>query len=414
MSKKSRKIKYVEVSENDYPSKEKIWDKQYECRNFELSNFWQKSAFLFGFLSLCFAGYGALVAQLVDKDTNPISVSYIYQNMCGISFLGIVLSIVWIYMMKGSKAWYEVYEKSIYEIETEIFKGENEKYIEGEFAKKMRKDFNCNFRGMNGGAFSPAKINILIGWILLIVWFCCGMVSVYNLLCLDNLDLSKSIDWTKWSHIAIPILLTSVITLSAVAIIKKIIKSRPLLMNKEKKYSRTKFCKFLLSKFIKWMMSSFWRCILYTVLVGIFVFIRLFILILFIPIVCFVIYIVNNLRKQYEEYVKQEENIAILNKADTKIYQTIRNYPIKGTKTEIEKVINRTIKDVNISKEVERMIDKSADELIKDKFNDCLDIIIDKYIKDKISSAIEQKINNLSQNQIDKIVLSLKNKGLQV
>lgn len=100
--------------------------------------------------------------------------------MCGISLLGIVLSVVWIYMMKGSKAWYEVYEKSIYAIEREIFQ-DNQQYVEGEFAKRMRGDFTKAFIGFDGGAFSPSKINILIGWIILIVWGFCGFFSLNNL-----------------------------------------------------------------------------------------------------------------------------------------------------------------------------------------------------------------------------------------
>ena len=61
--------KHVEISESDYPSKERIWDKMYQCRDFELSHFWQKSAFLFGFLTMCFGGYGALVRQVVRIPT---------------------------------------------------------------------------------------------------------------------------------------------------------------------------------------------------------------------------------------------------------------------------------------------------------------------------------------------------------
>ena len=178
---KGNRIPQIEISENDYPSKEKIWDRLYQCRDFELSSFWQKSVFLFGFLSLCFAGYGALVAQVVDNDTNPDSISYIYQYMCGVSMLGIILSVVWIYMMKGSKAWYEVYEKAIYEIECEIFKSGNSKYIEGVWANKMRGDFGVGFFGVKGGSFSPSKINIIIGWVMLGIWIIVSGISCYNL-----------------------------------------------------------------------------------------------------------------------------------------------------------------------------------------------------------------------------------------
>jgi len=171
---------YVEISENDYPSKEKIWDRLYQCRDFELSHFWQKSVFVFSIFIVCFTGYGGLVSAAIDPE-NKKSLFYIYQYMCGVSLLGIITSILWIYMMKGSKAWYEVYEKSIYAIECEIFKDSNKKYIEGEFAKRMSKNFNNNFFDNKSGAFSPSKINMVIGWIMLIVWCICGFFGMYNL-----------------------------------------------------------------------------------------------------------------------------------------------------------------------------------------------------------------------------------------
>lgn len=134
-------IPKIEVSGNDYPSKEAIWGNFYRCRDFELSSFWQKSIFLFGFLSLCFAGYGALLLKTAENDVNP---NYLYECMFGICILGIVLSYIWIAMCEGSKAWYEVYEKTIYQLETEIFssKKDLEKYIEGHYTKTFRDKMN--------------------------------------------------------------------------------------------------------------------------------------------------------------------------------------------------------------------------------------------------------------------------------
>ena len=416
MPKKKRKVKCVEVIENDFPSKEKIWDKQYECRNFELSSFWQKSAFLFCFLSLCFAGYGALVSHIVNKDTNPDSIPYIFQYMCGVSLLGIVLSILWIYLMKGSKAWYEVYEKSIYEIETEIFKGKNEKYIEGEFAKKMRKNYSNSFIGTSGGAFSPSKINIVIGWILLIVWCCCGIFSLYNLLYTLQLcksQFTKSFNDDFWQVSIISVLAIIGISIITICIIKKFVKSKPLLMDEGKKYSRLKFCKYLFSKFTKWIISSFWTCALCTLLVAIFIFIRFFILILFIPVVCLVIFIATNLKIEYENFKKQEDNADILNKTDNIIYQTIRNYSIRTTKNKIENIVNKNLKDLDISGDIKTIINNVADDLMKDKINDCLDVIIDKYLKDKIKISMEKKLNDFTTEQINHILIALEKKDKQ-
>ncbi|MBP5368964.1 MAG: class I SAM-dependent methyltransferase [Bacteroidales bacterium] len=175
-------IPQIEISENDNPSKERILENFYRCRDFELSSFWQKSIFLFGFLSLCFAGYGALLLKTADNNVNS---NYLYECMLGICVLGIVLSYIWIAMCKGSKAWYEVYEKTIYQLETEIFSSEKdlEKYVEGLCTKQFRDKMDMKlFNNYDGGQYSPSKINILIGDILLIIWILCAILCVGNII----------------------------------------------------------------------------------------------------------------------------------------------------------------------------------------------------------------------------------------
>ena len=153
-----QRMHYVEISESDEPSKESIWANLYRCRDLELTSLWQKSVFLFSFIMLCFTGYGALLLKTTEKDANLF---FLYEYMLGISILGIILSYIWLTMVKGSKAWYEVYEKTIYQLETEIFDSAKDKakYVEGEYAKVFRDKMDDKlFWGFNGGPFSPSKV----------------------------------------------------------------------------------------------------------------------------------------------------------------------------------------------------------------------------------------------------------------
>ena len=217
-------MQQVEINESDIPSKERIWDKMYQCRDFEISHFWQKAVFLFGFMSLCFAAYGALVLKVVEiEEDKTASLSYLYQYMLGVSVLGIIISVLWVYMMKGSKAWFEVYEKSIYAIENEIFRWENKKYVMGQWAKRMRSDFGFGFWNTKGGAFSPSKINIVIGWILFVVWAMCGIVSVYNWWIISIFDFSEYVPFM------ISVLVVCVVSWVLWCVLRTFIKSTPLL-----------------------------------------------------------------------------------------------------------------------------------------------------------------------------------------
>lgn len=82
-------------------------------------------------------------------------------------------------MGKGSKAWYEVYETAITEFENNNFieLGLPKENIMGmmKFPQKQRCD---SIFSTNGGAFSPSRINILI-----------GQVSLFLLIILDLIHL---------------------------------------------------------------------------------------------------------------------------------------------------------------------------------------------------------------------------------
>jgi len=89
----------------------------WRCRDFELTNLWQRSVFLTAFLVLCFTAYFALLSKIAEKwEEKDI---LILLNIVGymLSIIGAIFSIFWIKMGKGSKAWYEIYEAAIREFE---------------------------------------------------------------------------------------------------------------------------------------------------------------------------------------------------------------------------------------------------------------------------------------------------------
>lgn len=88
---------------------------------------------------------------------------------CGLALAGFVFSLIWIMMGKGSKAWYEIYERRICEIEEEDDLGIPEKYRMG--ASTSPREFDGNIFTNKAGKYSPSKLNIMIGHVLAIIWF---------------------------------------------------------------------------------------------------------------------------------------------------------------------------------------------------------------------------------------------------
>ncbi len=143
-----------------------IRETYYSLRNFEISNLWQRSVFLSAILVLFYSGYGYLVSKSLDEEVkNPL---LLHELCCAIALLAIVFSIIWIMMAKGSKAWYEVYENKIFDIE----KQSELKIPECHQMKPkgiLRELDQCLFSNRSG-RYSVSKLNILIGQVLLINW----------------------------------------------------------------------------------------------------------------------------------------------------------------------------------------------------------------------------------------------------
>ena len=99
----------------------------------------------------------------------------------GLALTGIIISILWIMMGKSSKAWYEVYESRICDIEARKEMGIEENYRMGEYGSEA-KTINNSLLSTKGGKYSPSKINIAIGQFSLVLWFLIGTFHFWNLI----------------------------------------------------------------------------------------------------------------------------------------------------------------------------------------------------------------------------------------
>ncbi|MEG1616776.1 MAG: hypothetical protein RR202_05915 [Bacteroidales bacterium] len=184
------------MEENPINTKEyhkNLW----KCRDFEIQHLWQRSVFLTAFMLLTFSGYGALLIKIVEISTavygaDIISVTEpVYKNVTlesvgnnldylyllnviaqFICIIGMIFSILWIMMGKGSKAWYEVYENAIGAFEKSDYT--TFKKIGGfqyhQLTDFISLDIDDNIFSTSGGKYSPSKINIMIGVITLVIW----------------------------------------------------------------------------------------------------------------------------------------------------------------------------------------------------------------------------------------------------
>lgn len=172
----------------EFEKQKTILENLYRCRDLELNNLWQKSAFLGTLLVLCFTGYGVLILSMIKEDSKEGNILLEYDLLClFLCFISAIFSVLWIYMFKGSKAHYELYERAITDFEEKKL-GIEKEFIMGRFNYNAPID-ECIF-STNGGKYSPSRINIFIGQMSLFLWILAGLVHVYNI---SNYDLMKKL-----------------------------------------------------------------------------------------------------------------------------------------------------------------------------------------------------------------------------
>ena len=228
--KKSYKVHIVksieEVRDEQY---KKVQEQLHSDKDSEINNLWQRSILLVSLLVICYTGYGTLFMKFLDdsvtkKYSIKISNNLVYQNdeqinatfedttdyqiwrihlaLLFISFVGCILSILWILMAKGSKAWQEAHEHAINDLEyLNLYR--NLPY-DGEHGKwKIKMDSythgwwqggylwldanevsNCVLN-TKSGCYSPSKINIMIGIVSFFIFSILCFIHIINLCSID-------------------------------------------------------------------------------------------------------------------------------------------------------------------------------------------------------------------------------------
>ncbi|MBR4624795.1 MAG: hypothetical protein IKO56_04570, partial [Alphaproteobacteria bacterium] len=167
-------------SDNSKDDLKDLYKRYCDCRDQEIENFWKKTTYIWTLLTVCFTAYGLLVSNKMNSNY------FLFYNSIT-CFLGITLSFIWLWMAKATKAWYEVYEMAIWEIDNFGPKCEhdNQYMIQNFWSLKTKEDFAQKSRiekMFSTRDFSPSKIVIAIGWILISFWVMaaiCGILLTY-------------------------------------------------------------------------------------------------------------------------------------------------------------------------------------------------------------------------------------------
>ena len=150
------------TKENEEKLKE-AYNKAHEIRKFEIELYWKRATYFWAFELVVFGGLNVLFSKYLDVLSRPVSLKEVLLALITISLGGYFISLLWYFVMQGSKFWQENWEKHIDLLE---------QYVSGNLYK-------CVLH-IDTAHFSVSRASRNITFIFLIFWVSCSLCFCYK------------------------------------------------------------------------------------------------------------------------------------------------------------------------------------------------------------------------------------------
>jgi len=147
----------LDASNTDSAQKEKILAYAAETRRFEIERFWQRSLFFWGFIAAAFVAYAGVSNMSKIPNASDLDNGLKLPIAC----FGIIASIAWTLINRGSKYWQEAWEQKVAAVESDVLG-----------AKLFSNKEPLQRDGPWGPArFSASKLTVALSDFTVLVWF---------------------------------------------------------------------------------------------------------------------------------------------------------------------------------------------------------------------------------------------------
>ena len=157
---------YISLFDNYDGNKQEVFKQILDIRKFEIELYWKRTSFFWTIIGAIIAGY-FLAFSKGDSSINSLKILFALAN------LGLVFSIGWYFVNRGSKYWQVNWEKHLDTIEDDIIGPLYKTTISRKYYGSTKQFFKL----VSPFPFSVSKINqvlnlVLIGfWVLMIIDF---------------------------------------------------------------------------------------------------------------------------------------------------------------------------------------------------------------------------------------------------
>lgn len=161
------------------------WKTAMDVRKFEIDLYWKRATYFWTFIALAIAAYGAVLfaEDLEKKLPNKLEKSDV---LFAVAALGLVFSVAWYFVNRGSKFWQRNWEYHAESLEDEV--------IGPLYKTVMHKSSDRFCNPMSAYPFTVSNINVILSLVV---------VSVFVALCVFALPWDACWECTSWSVVKI-------------------------------------------------------------------------------------------------------------------------------------------------------------------------------------------------------------------
>jgi hypothetical protein len=146
------------------------WRTAMDVRKFEIELYWKRATYFWTFIGLALAGYGAILTSKQDS----LSASMRSDVLFGIANVGLVFSIAWYFVNRGSKFWQKNWEFQVDILESKVI---------GPLYKTVFADKDTHFLDLTSAyPFSVSNINHILSLFVVLLF---ALLAVYAIPCFE-------------------------------------------------------------------------------------------------------------------------------------------------------------------------------------------------------------------------------------
>ena len=183
-------IKGLNVKSDNSLTLEKLLERAYDIRKFEIELYWKRASYFWGFLIATFTAY------FIISDSTRFASKSKFELL--VVCIGFIFSLSWYLVNRGSLFWQYNWERMIEGIEESL----EVNYYKVNLIPKYK-----SYHLFSAHPYSLGRINIMVSFFVCIIWL--TLIMFYFFYPTNTLDLSKPLDFGKLTIV----ILTTIFTL---------------------------------------------------------------------------------------------------------------------------------------------------------------------------------------------------------